>query len=102
PCCARRKGRQRLSGRRVGGEIRTAVVGVLNDHYLLVARRERLVRAERVAVIEARSAPERGRVVHLEVEAESRLEVGLVRWTARLLERRHRYVVGERAELEVV
>src|SRR5205823_14023408 len=66
---------------------------------LRVACRERLIRADRIAVIQPGAAADNRRIVRLEVEAETRLEVRLVDRAAGLLERRHAGGVGERADL---
>src|SRR5262245_58613815 len=63
--------RQRLSVGRIRGEVRTSIVGVLDDHDLPVARRERLVCPERIAVVETRATAKSRDVVQAVIEADT-------------------------------
>src|SRR5580765_4638021 len=69
------EGRQRLAAGGVRGEVRPTIIGVLDHHHLPVARRERLVCPERIAVVETRATAKSRDVVQAVIEADTWLEV---------------------------
>ena len=97
-----RVGRQRLTVGRVRRKVRTAVIRVADDGDLRIARRKRLIGAQRIAVVQPDPAARDGLFVHFVGKAEPRLEVGFVGGTSGLLERREADVVRKRTELQVV